>query len=55
MNEIDQLKEEIKILRERVAILEYRLEQPVRDGYSIWKPLKNPNIPNLAPPYVVTC
>lgn len=36
---IELLQEEIARLRERVSTLEYRANQPVRDGHPLWRPV----------------
>ena len=58
MTELETLRKEINELRERVALLESRLNAPVRDGWPIWKPY--PTVPGLPwnpdiVPYKVTC
>jgi len=45
MTEIEQLREEINKLRERVAVLENRANMPVRDGHPLWQPVP------VSPPY----
>lgn len=54
MSEIEQLREEIAKLRERVAVLEARPMAPVMPRYlgpAIGSPARDP----LQPPYTVTC
>lgn len=46
--ELDLIRQRLLDLESEVAIINARLAQPVRDGYSIWTPVAIPRSPTDA-------